>query len=120
VPPVSGVDSEDTNFGRLDIHQAMRHNRPMTENLNSTDVHGSIQSTRADLNPALKSWIDDVIVPALVDKWIAMNQAENSESDRTPSPAQQTEESSKTRSGMKRRASRSNQTEVLIVRESGF
>lgn len=57
----------------------MRHNdHSMTDDLTYTEFFPLRRHEEGDLNPALKSWIDNVIVPALVKEWIATNEGKPS------------------------------------------
>lgn len=42
-----------------------------------TSAHGSARSHPIKLNPALKSWLDNVIIPALVEEYLAEIEQKN-------------------------------------------
>jgi hypothetical protein len=43
----------------------------------STAAHGGARSHPIKLNPALKSWLDNVIIPALVEEYLAEIEQKN-------------------------------------------
>jgi hypothetical protein len=68
----------------------MRHNdHSMTSDLTSTESFAPKRHEEGDLNPAFKSWIDNVIVPALVKQWIATNEGKPSCQERRIATAQE-------------------------------
>jgi hypothetical protein len=63
----------------------------MTDDLTSSKSLSPRRSPEAHLNPALKSWLHNVIVPALVKKWIATNEGNHdSGNDESSSAEKQT------------------------------
>jgi hypothetical protein len=58
----------------------------MTGDFTDTDSFPPRRHEEGDLNPALKSWIDNVIVPALVKQWIATNEGEPLAQERPIAP----------------------------------
>jgi hypothetical protein len=60
----------------------------MSGELTSTESFPPRRYEEGDLNPALKSWIDNVIVPALVKQWIATNEGKPSCQERPVASSQ--------------------------------
>jgi hypothetical protein len=52
------------------VRQENQHRQPTPVQAH-TKADLSIRERRSNIEPAIKSWIDNVIVPALVRKWIA-------------------------------------------------
>lgn len=50
---------------------------PALEKRSESAAHGGTRSHPIKLNPALKSWLDNVIIPALVEEYLAEIERKN-------------------------------------------
>jgi hypothetical protein len=50
---------------------------PALEQRFGTAAHGTVRNHSIKLNPALKSWLDNVIIPALVEEYLAEIEEKN-------------------------------------------